>query len=542
MPSANRSSRTGSQSHPVRLLVIMAVIVAGLAAWALWPGQDNAVRLGLDLRGGTQVILQPKAVQEGATITDDQLAQTVEIIRQRVDGVGVAEAEVTVQGSGDSAAIVVSVPDVSQERLVELVGRTALLDFRPVWTIQGPAPVGPDGTPITEPQDPQDGGEATSARIVQAPDNSPEFEAEVAALDCLDPVNLAGGSPDDPEQWLGTCDRDGAAKYSLQPAFIQGTNVTDAVAQLPQQGVGGWVVSLTFDSEGSRALASASQELYLLPDCQPGGVSPCNAFAIVLDGVVVSAPRFNEPIIGGQAQIEGDFTAQEAQDLANVLSYGALPVTLEVAEVTSVSATVGGDQLRAGLIAGAIGAVLIVVFMLLYYRILGIVAVLSLVLAGGMSYLAFIALGKTVGFTLTLAGVAGAIVSIGITADCFIIYFERIRDALRQGKSMRQAAEAGWLATRRTILAADFVTLLAAVVLYIVSVGNVRGFAFTLGLITIIDLLVAFLFTYPVTALICRSTWMQRTTWLTGLRRTGRDSEVLDADEAPVTARAGVES
>ena len=542
MPSANRSSRTGSQSHPVRLLVIMAVIVAGLAAWALWPGQDNAVRLGLDLRGGTQVILQPKAVQEGATITDDQLAQTVEIIRQRVDGVGVAEAEVTVQGSGDSAAIVVSVPDVSQERLVELVGRTALLDFRPVWTIQGPAPVGPDGTPITEPQDPQDGGEATSARIVQAPDNSPEFEAEVAALDCLDPVNLAGGSPDDPEQWLGTCDRDGAAKYSLQPAFIQGTNVTDAVAQLPQQGVGGWVVSLTFDSEGSRALASASQELYLLPDCQPGGVSPCNAFAIVLDGVVVSAPRFNEPIIGGQAQIEGDFTAQEAQDLANVLSYGALPVTLEVAEVTSVSATVGGDQLRAGLIAGAIGAVLIVVFMLLYYRILGIVAVLSLVLAGGMSYLSFIALGKTVGFTLTLAGVAGAIVSIGITADCFIIYFERIRDALRQGKSMRQAAEAGWLATRRTILAADFVTLLAAVVLYIVSVGNVRGFAFTLGLITIIDLLVAFLFTYPVTALICRSTWMQRTTWLTGLRRTGRDSEVLDADEAPVTARAGVES
>ena len=542
MPSANRSSRTGSQSHPVRLLVIMAVIVAGLAAWALWPGQDNAVRLGLDLRGGTQVILQPKAVQEGATITDDQLAQTVEIIRQRVDGVGVAEAEVTVQGSGDSAAIVVSVPDVSQERLVELVGRTALLDFRPVWTIQGPAPVGPDGTPITEPQDPQDGGEATSARIVQAPDNSPEFEAEVAALDCLDPVNLAGGSPDDPEQWLGTCDRDGAAKYSLQPAFIQGTNVTDAVAQLPQQGVGGWVVSLTFDSEGSRAFASASQELYLLPDCQPGGVSPCNAFAIVLDGVVVSAPRFNEPIIGGQAQIEGNFTAQEAQDLANVLSYGALPVTLEVAEVTSVSATVGGDQLRAGLIAGAIGAVLIVVFMLLYYRILGIVAVLSLVLAGGMSYLSFIALGKSVGFTLTLAGVAGAIVSIGITADSFIIYFERIRDALRQGKSMRQAAEAGWLATRRTILAADFVTLLAAVVLYIVSVGNVRGFAFTLGFITIIDLLVAFLFTYPVTALICRSSWMQRTTWLTGLRRTGRDSQVPDDDEVPVTARAGVES
>lgn len=540
MPSANRSSRTGSQTHPGRLLLIMALITAAVAAWAFWPGQDNAVRLGLDLRGGTQVILQPKAVQEGASITDDQLAQTVQIIRQRVDGVGVAEAEVTVQGSGDGAAIVVSVPDVSQERLVELVGRTALLDFRPVWTILGPAPAILDDT--AQPA-PSGDDTATSAQIVQAADNTPEFEAEVAALDCLDPVNQAGGSPDVPELWLGTCDTDGAAKYSLQPAFIQGTNVTDAVAQLPQQGVGGWVVSLTFDSEGARALAEASQELYALPECSPGGPSPCNAFAIVLDGVVVSAPRFNEPIIGGQAQIEGDFTAQEAQDLANVLSYGALPVNLEVVEVTSVSPTIGGDQLRAGLIAGAIGALLIVVFFLIYYRVLGIVAVLSLVLAGGLTYFLFIALGKSVGFTLTLAGVAGAIVSIGLTADSFIIYYERIRDALREGKSMRQAAEVGWTATRRTILAADFVTLLAAVVLYIVSVGNVRGFAFTLGLITVIDLLVAFLFTYPVTVLICRSSWMQRTSWLTGLRRTDRSVDDK-ADAAPVDDRstAGVES
>lgn len=542
MPSANRSSRTGSQTHPGRLLLIMALITAAVAAWAFWPGQDNAVRLGLDLRGGTQVILQPKAVQEGATITDDQLAQTVAIIRQRVDGVGVAEAEVTVQGSGDGAAIVVSVPDVSQERLVELVGRTALLDFRPVWTILGPAPASLDDTTAPAPA-PSGDDTATSAQIVQAADNTPEFQAEVAALDCLDPINQAGGSPDDPELWLGTCDTDGAAKYSLQPAFIQGTNVTDAVAQLPQQGVGGWVVSLTFDSEGARALAEASQELYALPECSPGGPSPCNAFAIVLDGVVVSAPRFNEPIIGGQAQIEGDFTAQEAQDLANVLSYGALPVNLEVVEVTSVSPTVGSDQLRAGLIAGAIGALLIVIFFLIYYRVLGIVAVLSLVLAGGLTYFLFVALGKSVGFTLTLAGVAGAIVSIGITADSFIIYYERIRDALREGKSMRQAAEVGWSATRRTILAADFVTLLAAVVLYIVSVGNVRGFAFTLGLITVVDLLVAFLFTYPLTVLVCRSSWMQRTSWLTGLRRTDRSVDGK-ADAAPIDDRstAGVES
>ena len=541
MPPANRSSRTGSQTHPGRLLLIMALVTAALAVWAFWPGQDNAVRLGLDLRGGTQVILQPKAVQEGATITDDQLAQTVEIIRQRVDGVGVAEAEVTVQGSGEGAAIVVSVPDVSQERLVELVGRTALLDFRPVWSISGPAPESLDDTANPAPA-PTGDDTATSAQIVQAADNTPEYQAEVAALDCLDPINQAGGSPDDPQLWLGTCDKDGAAKYSLQPAFIEGTNVTDAVAQLPQQGVGGWVVSLTFDSEGARALATASQELYALPDCAPGGASPCNAFAIVLDGVVVSAPRFNEPIIGGQAQIEGDFTATEAQDLANVLSYGALPVTLDVVEVTSVSATVGGDQLRAGLIAGAVGALLIVLFFVFYYRVLGIVAILSLVLAGGLTYMSFVALGKTVGFTLTLAGVAGAIVSIGITADSFIIYYERIRDALREGKTMRQAAEVGWSATRRTLLAADFVTLLAAVVLYIISVGNVKGFAFTLGLITLIDIFVAFLFTYPLTVLVCRSAWMQKATWLTGLRVKGSGRDAGGDAAADDRKTVGVES
>jgi preprotein translocase subunit SecD len=535
VPPATRSSRTGSTTHPGRLLLVIGLITAALAVWAFWPGQDNVVRLGLDLRGGTQVILQPKAVQEGASITEDQLAQTVAIIRQRVDGVGVAEAEVTVQGSGDNAAIIVSVPDVSQERLVDLVGRTALLDFRPVWTLNGPAPATADDNE-------QAGGAATddtstTAQIVQAADNTPEFESEVAALDCLNPVNQAGGSPDDPELWLGTCDQDGAAKYTLQPAFIQGTNVTDASAQLPQQGVGGWVVSLNFDSEGARALASASQELSALPECVPGGASPCNAFAIVLDGVVVSAPRFNEPILGGQAQIEGSFTSQEAQDLANVLSYGALPVNLDVVEVTSVSPTLGSDQLRAGLIAGSIGFVLIVVFLLVYYRALGIVAVLSLALAGGLAFSAFIALGKAVGFTLTLAGVAGAIVSIGLTADSFIIYFERIRDALREGKTMRQAAEAGWMSTRRTILAADFVTLLAAAVLYIVSIGSVRGFAFTLGLITLIDLLVAFLFTYPLTVLVCRAGWMQKGSWLSGLRAKRRD---VAAEDSPSTV--GVES
>lgn len=511
----------------------MFLIVVGLAVWAFWPGQSSSIRLGLDLQGGTQVILVPRAVQEGATITDAQLQQTVEIIRQRVNGLGVAEADVTVQGSGNSSAIVVAVPGVSQERIVELVGRTALLDFRPVWAISSPAPAVLDDTPATDDTTTNttddtatsddtastDGASqsATGNEIVQSPENDAAFTQAVAALDCLIPENQAGGTPDDPELWLGTCADDGSAKFTLEPAFIKGTNVTGASAQLPQTGVGGWVVTLDFDSEGARALSQASQELSALPDCVPGGPSPCNAFAIVLDGVVVTAPRFNEPILGGQAQIEGNFTAQEAQDLANILSYGALPVTLEVAEVTSVSATLGGDQLRAGLIAGGIGFVIIVLFLLIYYRVLGIVAVVSLLLAAGMTYLAFVALGNTIGFTLTLAGVAGAIIAIGITADSFIIYFERIRDELREGKSMRQAAEAGWIKARRTLIAADFVTLLAAIVLYIISVGNVRGFAFALGLTTVIDVVMAFLFTHPLVVLIARSKWMQKGSWLTGL-------------------------
>lgn len=547
-----QSSRTGVQVRVGRSLLVMVLILVGLAVWAFFPGQDHSPRLGLDLRGGTQVILVPKAVQEGQSITEQQLEQTVAIIRQRVDGIGVAEAEVTVQGSGDNAAIVVAVPDVSQERLVELVGRTALLDFRPVWSLGAPGPTTVDDTAANADDTAATGGSAAvddtssagqqGAAIVQAADNTPEFTAEVDALDCLIPENQAGGTPDDPALWLGTCEQTGAAKYTLQPAFINGTNVTGASAQLPQQGVGGWIISLSFDSEGAAALSKASQDLYSLPDCAPGGPSPCNAFAIVLDGVVVSAPRFNEPIIGGQAQIEGNFTSQEAQDLANILSYGALPVTLDVVEVTTVSPTLGNDQLRAGLIAGALGLVLVVLFLLIYYRALGLVAALSLGVAGLMLYMLIVALGNAIGFTLTLAGVAGIIVAIGITADSFIIYFERIRDEIRDGRTLRQATDTGWVRARRTILAADFVSLLGAVVLYLLSVGNVRGFAFALGLTTVVDVIVAFLFTRPVVVLFGRTSWMQRGSWLTGLdprRLGGRAIEIAPKTRVKAGGGAG---
>ena len=539
-------------SKPGRSLIALVVLLIGGIVWAFWPGSDSSVRLGLDLQGGTQVILVPQPVVEGTEITEEQLAQTVEIIRARVDGLGVAEAEVTTQGSGNSAAIVVAVPGVGQDRVVELVQRTALLNFRPVWNVLSPFPTDAAADPAAEgdstadgdsantssddttsddtaanatAQDSADQGGVQSAEIVQSPDNTPEFQAEVDALSCIDPVNLAGGTPDNPVEWLGACDQTGAQKYIMEPAFIEGVSVTDASAQLTQQGIG-WVVTLEFDSEGAGALADASTRLSALPECGTGA-TPCNAFAIVLDGVVVSAPRFNEPIIGGQAQIEGDFNAQEARDLANVLKYGALPVTLEVVDITSVSATVGGDQLRAGIIAGLIGLALVSIYLLLYYRVLGLVAVLSLGVAGALLYLFVVIFSKTIGLTLTLAGVAGAIVAVGITADSFIVYFERMRDELRDGRSLRQACDSGWVRARRTLLAADFVTLLAAVVLYFLSIGSVRGFAFILGLTTVIDLIIAFWFTHPVVVLMGRRTFMQG-----GSKWSGLDPERLGGHSA----------
>ncbi|MFM7148186.1 MAG: protein translocase subunit SecD, partial [Actinomycetales bacterium] len=441
-----------TSSRPSRGLIALAVMVLGLGIWAFFPGTDNAVRLGLDLQGGTQVILIPRPVTEGSEISEEQLSQTVNIIRQRVDGLGVAEAEVTTQGSGNNAAIIVSVPGANQDRVVDLVQRTALLDFRPVYQLLSPVPVqaAPSGS-ASPSASPSASGDVT--KIVQSPTNDAAFKEAVGKLDCTDPEVYAGGTPDDPSKWLGTCDQTGTTKYILEPAFIKGTQVSSANAVLPQNGLG-WVVSLEFDSQGAKALAEASTKLTGLPECN-SGATPCNAFAIVLDGVVTSAPRFNEPILGGQAQIEGDFTAQEATDLSNILKYGALPVTLEAVDITTVSPTVGSDQLRAGIIAGLLGLGLVAIYLLIYYRVLGIVAVLSLVLAGGVTYATFVVLSKTVGLTLTLAGVAGAIIAIGITADSFIVYFERIRDEIRDGRSLRQACDSGWVRARRTLLAAD---------------------------------------------------------------------------------------
>jgi preprotein translocase subunit SecD len=283
----------------------------------------------------------------------------------------------------------------------------------------------------------------------------------------------------------------------LAPAEVLGRQISKASAGIDTQGGNAWYVSLTFNNEGTSAFGALTSRVTSLPE-------PTNQVAIVLDGLVVSSPRITEAIPSGNAQITGSFTQLEAQDLANVLKYGALPLAFDRGEVQQVSPTLGADQLNAGLIAGALGLGLVFLYSLLYYRGLGLVTVGSLTVAGGLLYLLFLLLGKWIGFTLTLAGIAGAIVAIGVTADSFIIYFERIRDEMREGRSLRTAVETGWTRARRTILVADFVSIIAAVLLYFFAVGGVRGFAFTLGLTTVIDLIVVFVFTKPLVAILSR--------------------------------------
>ena len=444
--------------------------------------QDSkSLQLGLDLRGGTSVTLQPRiAPGEEGSVTSDAIDQAVSIIRQRVDSLGVVESEVTAQGSGTNRQIVISVPGDTGRRVVDLVGQTAELRFRQVLAAASGIPSGTDAA-------------ATPATGVSAEDN-----AKFAALDCTKPENLQGTGADDEAAVLVTCDRAGGTKYILASAEVLGRQISKASAGLDTQAGSAWFVSLTFDNEGTSAFGALTTRVTALPE-------PTNQVAIVLDGLVVSAPRITEAIPSGTAQITGSFTQLEAQDLANVLKYGALPLAFDRGEVQQVSPTLGADQLNAGLLAGALGLLLVVIFTLLYYRALGFVTVGSLAIAGLMLYLLFLLMGEWIGFTLTLAGIAGAIVAIGVTADSFIVYFERVRDEMREGRTLRTAAETGWVRARRTILVADFVSLIAAVLLYVFSVGGVRGFAFTLGLTTIIDLIIIFWFTKPALVLVSRS-------------------------------------
>ncbi|NIZ89815.1 protein translocase subunit SecD [Kineococcus rubinsiae] len=367
------------------------------------------------------------------------------------------------------------------------------------------APAGADATPTTgtgpgQPTDTPSPAPTDASDQVQL--QSADVQRLFTQLDCSNPANRTGGIVDDPAKVLVTCSQDGSAKYVLGPAEIEGTQLTNASSgqQTNQQGriTGGWQVNLEFDSSGATAFQNLTQRISAL-------TQPANQFAAVLDGLVVTAPSVSSVIPGGKAQITGNFTEASADALAQQLKFGALPLSFEVQTEDQVSATLGSEQLRNGLIAGLIGLVLVVGYSLLQYRGLGLVTVGSLVLAAALNWGVILLLSWLQGFRLSLAGVAGLIVAIGVTADSFILFFERVRDEIRDGRILSSAVEAGWRRARRTIIISDAVSLLSAVVLYVLATGNVRGFAYTLGITTVIDVVIVFLFTHPVVALLGRT-------------------------------------
>lgn len=497
---------TTNMPKPGRLLAILAfglVLLYGIMALTgTW-----TPRLGLDLQGGTSITLTANTPDGGAP-SSQAMDQAVEIIRNRVDGAGAAEAEISVQGSNN---IIVQVPGVGEDELVSLVGQTAELRFRPVLQVaagSAPAPeptetpspgTTPEPTPSPTPSATPQGAATPAPTSVQPEgDGSGNPTADqLEALNAFDCASIQPGTLDDQSKPLVTCDREGATRFLLGPADVVGEDISSATAGIPQ-GDTAWEVQLSFDSDGADKFYESTK---ILAEKAP----PQNAFAIVLDGRVVSYPSLNNgPIPGGQASITGGFTQREAQDLANVLKYGALPLTFTTSEVTTVSAQLGSDQLEAGIIAGAVGLALVAIYSLLFYRALGVVSIMSLAVAGLLTYAIVVLLGESIGFTLILAGVIGVIVAIGITADSFVVFFERVRDEIREGRSIRMAVEKGWVRGRRTILVADSVTFLAAVILYFLAIGRVQNFAFTLGLTTLVDVVVVFLFTKPFVTLLVR--------------------------------------
>ena len=527
---------TTTTGHPGRTLIVLGVLVAGLIT-LMAVNKAWTPKLGLDLQGGTTITLTAQNTSGSGPIDPNSLALAQTIIQNRVDSLGVGESEVVTAGDRQ---LIVTVPNVQQDELVRLVGQTALLRFRAVYAAEQvqppPAPEptatgspSPSAEPTAEPSagatpsasttagaqptpsgnnkpfpslptaPPQPPDKACQAADGQGtpPDKAMEWEPTEACQAAFAEFTCDQKPNDVPDQALFACDQTGTEKYLLGPTLIEGDQLASAAAGIPQNGIA-WQVNLEFNAEGGRLFETATTALSAK---QP----PQNQFAIVLDGIAISAPRVENPIPGGRAEITGNFTQKSANELANTLKYGALPLAFEVSEVSNVSATLGGEQLRAGIIAGVIGLALVVGFCFLYYRGLGIVVVASLGIAAVITYACMVLLGSSVGFALNLPGIAGAIVAIGITADSFVIFFERIRDEVREGRSLRTAVETGWRRARQTILIADAVSLLSAIVLFVLAIGSVKGFAFTLGLTTLIDVLVVFMFTKPLMTLLART-------------------------------------
>ena len=504
-----------------RYFAAFLLIVAGLYALIFLTGTERTPQLGLDLRGGTTVTLTART-PNGQPPAPEELELARQIIEQRVNGLGVAEAEVVTEGDSN---IVISVPGDDGAQAREL-GATAQLRFRPVIGQPEPAVPPADDAEATESAEPtdsaspspsasaeasgsaapsesaeaspsesapaSDGAAATESAAPAEPGSEPVTEEEAAAafaeLTC-DPEDVSTEIAL-PESYVAACSEDGAVKYLLGPTIIEGTQIADAQAGTDPT-TGEWIVLLDFRSQGRTDWAEYT------------AANIGSNVAFTLDGRVVSAPTIQNAI-NGQTTITGQFDQETATTLANQLRYGALPLTFTQANAESISTELGAEQLEAGLIAGGIGIALVFVYALVYYRLLGLVMIGSLILSAVVVYAVLVLLGRQIGFTLSLAGIAGFIVSIGITADSFVVYFERLKDEIREGRTLRSAVPRAWVRARRTILSADAVSFLAAAILYVLAIGDVKGFAFTLGMSTVLDLVVVFLVTHPLMAVLAR--------------------------------------
>jgi preprotein translocase subunit SecD len=554
--------------HPARYLAIFLALLVGVYLLVFLTGDKHAApKLGIDLQGGTRVTLTART-PDGSRPTQEALNQAQQIISSRVNGLGVSGSEVVIDGDN----LVITVPGNDSNEARNL-GQTARLYIRPVIHVipaqqaqagpaqsgpaQGGPPAGQPGAPAGQPaapvgepgapeapQAPAEQGPVPGAPAEQptggapqapqprpypdAPPPSPappgpapkpatkdlaqriadekalrqstEQQIQILALQfqatrCGEDDVLAGN--DDPNLPLVTCSTDHSQVYLLDKSIISGEQIKNASSGMDTQR-GEYVVTVEFKPDAANIWA----------DFTASHVGTQTAFT--LDSQVVSAPQIEEAIPGGNTQITGQFNAQKAKELANVLKYGSLPLSFESSEAETVSATLGLTSLRAGLIAGAIGLALVLVYSLLYYRVLGLLTALSLVASGAMVFAILVLLGRYINYTLDLAGIAGLIIGIGTTADSFVVFFERIKDEIREGRSFRSAVPRGWVRARKTIISGNAVTFLAAVVLYVLAIGQVKGFAFTLGLTTILDIVVVFLVTWPLVYLASKSTTLAK--------------------------------
>lgn len=556
----------GAGQGPWRPLAFLAVLVVALYATMFGTGTTKP-HLAIDLAGGTSAVFTASPAPGTTTIPAGAMGTAVSIMQERVNAFGVSEAQVSQQGSN---TIQVEIPGHNSQTLVDEVGKTALLYFRPVLqeaaanSMSPTTPASGSPSPAATPSasssakasssaapsasssaSAKPSGQAeklTTLKDAAGASSSPAASSSASAKASSTPsaaatpsaapssaasaseskaaaayanLNCANKTAADaaakaaadalPTDYVAACDKTGAGKYLLGPSEVSGTDVTSATATPVMAGqtvTSNWQINLTFNGKGTSDFAKATQQLYQ----QYSSKSGTGAFAIVLDGVVESAPVVNQgAITGGQAQITGSFSQNDADNLATILNYGHLPLRFDISQVSIVSPTLGGHELSGGLLAGAVGLALVFLYVIFYYRGLAAVAISSLVVAAALTYASAVLLGPLMGFTLSLAGVAGLIVAIGITADSFVVFFERLRDEVREGRTLRTAVEHGWTRARRTIIASDFVSFLAAAVLYLMSIGSVKGFAFTLGLTTVIDIVVVFLFTKPLITLAARS-------------------------------------